>query len=247
MKNHIDMLIFHTAICAGASQIATDGRREPDVLVATPSLRSGMEINMIGFIKGIIDSVNENSVLLENNGIGFEIFVPASELDRMPHAGEEVKLYTSLHVREDLMQLYGFLTRDACDFFKLLITVNGVGPKGALGVLSTLDVDQLRFAILAEDSKAIAKAPGIGKKTAEKVVLELRDKCDSDDFITSSGSALTQADTQAASSDAAKDAIEALVALGYSSSDAMRAVKSVVALSDETSVEAILKQALKAL
>ncbi len=202
---------------------------------------------MIGFVRGTVDSVFENYVLLENNGIGYEIYVPASELERMPHAGDEVRLYTYLHVREDLMQLYGFLTRDACDFFKMLITVNGVGPKGALGILSTLDVDQLRFAILAEDSKAIAKAPGIGKKTAEKVVLELRDKCDSDDFITSSGDGVTPTETAGATSDAAKDAIEALVALGYSSADAMRAVRSVIALSDEMNVELILKQALKAL
>lgn len=199
---------------------------------------------MIGFIRGIVDSVNENYVLLENNGVGYEIFVPASELEQMPHAGEEVRLYTYLHVREDLMQLYGFLTRDACDFFKMLITVNGVGPKGALGILSTLDVDQLRFAILAEDSKAIAKAPGIGKKTAEKVVLELRDKCDADDFIASERPAGSTA-APSGDSDAAKDAIEALVALGYSSTDAMRSVKSVIALDADTDTEAILKQALK--
>ena len=201
---------------------------------------------MIGFIKGIIDSVHENYVLLENNGIGYEIFVPASELERMPHAGEEVRLYTYLHVREDIMQLYGFLTRDACDFFKMLITVNGVGPKGALGILSTLDVDALRFAILAEDSKAIAKAPGIGKKTAEKVVLELRDKCDADDFLSSEsamGSSIPSPDNS--STDAVKDAIEALVALGYSSTDAMRAVKGVVALNPDLDTETILKQSLK--
>ncbi len=204
---------------------------------------------MIGYIKGTIDSIFENYVWLDNNGVGYEIFVPASELDRMPHAGEEVRLYTYLHVREDAMQLYGFLTRDACDFFKMLITVSGVGPKAGLSILSTLDVDALRFAILAEDSKAIAKSPGIGKKTAEKVVLELRDKIDSDDFLSpdgvaapgSAGGAVT-ADT---SSDAARDAIEALVALGYSSSDAMRAVKSVVALNADADTESILKNALK--
>lgn len=200
---------------------------------------------MIGFIKGIVDSVHENYVLLENNGIGYEIFVPASELEQMPHAGEEIKLYTYLHVREDLMQLYGFLTRDACDFFKMLITVNGVGPKGALGILSTLDVDALRFAILAEDSKSIAKAPGIGKKTAEKVVLELRDKCDADDFIASERPAGGTTAAAFATNDASKDAIEALVALGYSSSDATRAVKSVIALDANMNTEAILKQALK--
>ncbi|MEE3468458.1 MAG: Holliday junction branch migration protein RuvA [Eubacterium sp.] len=201
---------------------------------------------MIGYVKGTIESVHEGFVLLENNGIGYEIFVPASELERMPHAGEEVRLYTYLHVREDAMQLYGFLTRDACDFFKLLITVSGVGPKAALSILSTLDVDALRFAILAEDSKSIAKSPGIGKKTAEKIVLELRDKCDADDYLSSDVSLVSQSTTSTAdTSSAAKDAIEALVALGYSSSDAMRAVKSVVALSPDLDTESILKNALK--
>ena len=204
---------------------------------------------MIGFVRGTIDSVSENYVLLENNGIGYEIFVPASELEQLPHAGEEVRLYTYLHVREDAMQLYGFLTRDACDFFKKLITVSGVGPKAGLSILSTMDVDALRFAILAEDAKAISKSPGIGKKIAEKIILELRDKVDSDDFLSSGGVPdsvpVGGSAAAAASTDAAKDAIEALVALGYSSSDAMRAVKSVVALNDDLDTESILKNALK--
>ena len=206
---------------------------------------------MIGYIKGILDSRYEDRVLVENSGIGYEVFVPGVELEHMPHAGEEVKLYTYLHVREDLMQLYGFLTRDACDFFKLLITVSGVGPKGALAILSTMDVDSLRFAILAADSKAISRAPGIGKKMAEKIILELRDKCDADDFLavdcdgSSQVGSIGGATGTDNSSEASKDAIEALVALGYSSTDAMRAVRSVVALDSSLDTETILKQALK--
>lgn len=200
---------------------------------------------MIGFVKGLIDSVYDDHVLIDNHGVGYEIFVPGSVLEALPHAGEEVKLYTYLHVREDVMQLYGFLTADALSFFKLLITVSGIGPKGALGILSVMDVDTLRFAILAGDHKSIATAPGIGKKTAEKVVLELRDKCDADDFIgaeSASGKTLSSGGGSTGATDAAKDAIEALVALGYSSTDAMRAVRSVGDLGD---TEAILKQALK--
>ncbi len=203
---------------------------------------------MIGFIKGVIDRCTEDRVILENGGIGYEVFMPGAELEHVPHVGEEVKLYTYLHVREDAMQLYGFLTSDACDFFKLLISVSGVGPKGALAVLSTLDVDSLRFAILAGDAKAISRAPGIGKKMAEKIILELRDKCDADDFLSSDsapGAPSLQAAGTGASNDAAKDAVEALVALGYGSSDAMRAVRSVTALDGSLDVEAILKQALK--
>ena len=206
---------------------------------------------MIGYVRGIVDSVYEDRAIIDNNGIGYEIFVTGSDLSAMPHAGEEVKLYTYLHVKEDLMQLYGFLTRDALELFKLLITVSGIGPKSALGILSTLDADSLRFAILANDAKAIARAPGIGKKIAEKAILELRDKIDADSFIsggdTEASTTFTGAGSPAASSDASKDAIEALVALGYSATDSARAVKSVIATlnSPDADVEDILKHALK--
>ena len=130
-----------------------------------------------------------------------------------------------------------------------MITVSGVGPKGALAILSTMDVDSLRFAILAADAKAISRAPGIGKKMAEKIILELRDKCDADDFLAAeSGDTIGAKDRVSGkdvSSDSSKDAIEALVALGYSSTDAMRSVRSVVALDGTLDTEAILKQALK--
>lgn len=202
---------------------------------------------MIGFIKGRIDSRAEDRVILENNGIGYEIYVPGSVLDELPHTGEEIKLYTYLHVREDAMQLYGFLTADALLFFKMLITVSGIGPKGALGILSVMDVDSLRFAILAGDAKSISKAPGIGKKTAEKVVLELRDKCDSDDYLSENReeSAAGSATAGDNASDAVRDAIEALVALGYSGTDAMRAVRSVTSEEAIADTETILKKALK--
>ena len=208
---------------------------------------------MIGYIKGTVDSIFEDRVLVENNGIGYEIYVPGSDLSVMPHSGEEVKLYTYLHVREDLMQLFGFLTHDSLGLFKLLITVSGIGPKGALGILSTMDAYTLRFAILANDSKSISRAPGIGKKTAEKLVLELRDKIDADSFISSEGASdagmavLSGNISAGMQADASKDAIEALVALGYSATDSARAVKSVLAaLGDEPSdVEVILKHALK--
>ena len=201
---------------------------------------------MIGYVRGYVDTVFEDKVLIDNNGIGYEIFVPGSVIERMPGAGEEVKLYTYLYVREDQMSLYGFLTSDELTFFKMLITVSGIGPKGALGILSVMDVDSLRFAILAQDSKSIAKAPGIGKKTAEKVILELRDKCDADDFLDTSQDITGTVGTADTSSDDAKDAISALVALGYSSTDAMRAVRALGSL-DGLSVNDILKLALKQL
>ncbi|MBO4395808.1 MAG: Holliday junction branch migration protein RuvA [Eubacterium sp.] len=206
---------------------------------------------MIAFVKGRLESRLEDRVIIENGGIGYEIYVPGSVLDQLPHAGEEIKLHTYLHVREDVMQLYGFLTADALAFFKMLITVSGIGPKGALGILSVMDVDSLRFAILAGDSKSISRAPGIGKKTAEKVVLELRDKIDADAFLSDSISDSDMslggagASAGSAATDAAKDAIEALIALGYSSTDAMRAVRAVA--TDDADTESILKLALKSI
>ncbi len=201
---------------------------------------------MIGYIKGELAYKYEDRIIVENNGIGFEIFVPGSVLDRMPAAGSDVKLHTYLHVREDQMSLFGFLTADELSMFKLLITVSGIGPKGALGILSVMDVDSLRFAILSGDAKTISKAPGIGKKTAEKVILDLRDKCDADDFLDTEPDAGSVGAPGSASTDEAKDAIAALVALGYSSTDSMRAVRAVGDTSG-MSVDEILKLALKSI
>ena len=138
---------------------------------------------MIAFIKGILNTVSEDRIVVENNGVGFEILVPGSVVGALPQVGNEVKIYTYTYVREDALQLYGFLTRDELDMFKLLITVSGIGPKGALGILTVMDADTLRFAILSDDSKSIAKAPGIGAKTASKLILELKDKCHLEDML----------------------------------------------------------------
>ena len=131
---------------------------------------------MLAFVKGKLDTVTEDYIIVENQGNGYEILVPGSVIQAMPQVGNEVKIYTYLYVREDVLQLYGFLTKDQLDMFKLLITVNGIGPKGALGILTVMDVDALRLAILSDDAKSIAKSPGIGAKTAGKLILELKDK-----------------------------------------------------------------------
>ena len=110
---------------------------------------------MIHFIKGQLDTVAEQQIVVENRGIGYEILVPASVIQKLPRIGNEVKIYTYMHVREDAMQLYGFMTKDEREMFQLLITVNGIGPKGALGILSIMDTDALRFAILSDDAKSI--------------------------------------------------------------------------------------------
>lgn len=200
---------------------------------------------MIAYIKGILDTVEQDRVVVENQGMGYEILVPGSVLSQLPSVGREVKIYTYLHVREDIMQLFGFLSRDELNMFKMLITVNGVGPKGALGVLTVMDADQLRFAILADDAKSIAKAPGIGAKTAGKVILELKDKCDLEEVFESSFAKNGQGTAgQTAMSSASQDAIEALVALGYSAAEAAKAVGR-CDFDENTTVEEILKQSLK--
>ena len=162
----------------------------------------------------------------------------------MPQVGNTVKIYTYTYVREDVLQLYGFLTKDGMDMFKLLITVNGIGPKGALGILSVMDVDTLRLAILSDDAKSIAKAPGIGAKTASKLVLELKDKCHLEDIFESG---MPEEETMAVTAidhEARNDAIQALVALGYSATEATQAVRNTEVTPDMT-VEDILKQSLK--
>ncbi len=203
---------------------------------------------MIQFVKGELDTVSEQVIVVENNGIGFEIMVPLSVVSNLPQTGNEVKIYTYTYVREDALQLYGFLTRDELAMFKLLITVNGIGPKGALGMLSVMDVDALRFAIMADDAKSIAKAPGIGAKTASKLILELKDKMDFEEAVEnvlSGGEAAAAA--KANHTDvgfAANEAIQALVALGYTSTEAVKAVKK-VELTPDMTVEDILKAGLK--
>lgn len=199
---------------------------------------------MIAFVKGILDTVAEDRIVVENNGVGFEIFVPGSVAQALPQAGNAVKIYTYTYVREDILQLYGFLTRDEMDMFKLLITVNGIGPKGALGILTVMDADTLRFAILSDDSKSIAKAPGIGAKTASKLILELKDKCHLEDMLESGVSAVKASGQENTDNDARNDAIQALVALGYSATEAAAAVRRTDVTPDMT-VEDILKLSLK--
>lgn len=203
---------------------------------------------MYAYIKGILEEITEDAVVVEAGGIGYNIKVSASTADLLPGIGSEVKVYTYTLVREDAFSLYGFLTRDDLDIFKKLITVSGIGPKGGLAILSVISADALRFAVMAGDAKAIAKAPGVGAKTAERVILDLRDKISLEDTLRGMGGDLGSGQAADASGTAdnlmKREAIEALVALGYSASDATAAVKKVEAGAEATS-ETILKQALK--
>ena len=198
---------------------------------------------MIVYVKGELIEVLEEQIIIDVQGMGYGIFMSAHALETLPSTGTEIKVHTYMNVKEDDMQLFGFLSRDELAVFKLVIGVNGIGPKGGLHVLSTFTPDELRFAVAASDAKAIAKSPGIGKKTAEKLILELRDKLHLEDTLPQSDTSENQR-VSANASDVQKEAIQALVALGYGSTEAAKAVRR-VEISDEVSVEDILKQALK--
>lgn len=200
---------------------------------------------MIAYIKGKVAEILEDRVILESGFMGYNLFMPMASAEAVLRRGDEVKLYTHLHVREDAMQLFGFLTKDDLHTFQLLLGVNGIGPKAALGILSGLTADELRFAVLSEDVKTISKAPGVGKKTAQKLILELKDMMDLQEAFDLKSQHVQEAQGDMADlSDARKEAVEALTALGYSGADALRAVKK-VEMTPGMDVETLLKAALK--
>lgn len=198
---------------------------------------------MIGYIRGSIEEIEEWGLVIDRGGIGFRIFMPGALLAQQVRIGDEVKIFTYLHVKEDAMQLYGFFTKDDLEVFKLLLNVNGIGPKAALGVLSGLTADELRFAVLSDDAATIAKAPGIGKKTAQKLILELKDKFSLEEAFESKLSHV-QEKSAGSMQDGTSEAVQALVALGYSNTEALQAVRKVEG-SGEMDTEEILKAALK--
>lgn len=201
---------------------------------------------MIRFVRGILREVNEGLVVLEVAGLGYGIRVPLSVLPELPSIGQELQMYTYLSVREDAMELFGFLTAEDREMFVQLLSVSGVGPKGALGILSVLRPDALRFAIVSGDSKAIQAAPGIGKRTAERVILDLKDKVDAAALpgVDVGGRGAEGAAGFGKMRSAAQEAAEALVALGYSAGEAERAV-SKVELTDDMTADDVLKLSLR--
>jgi len=202
---------------------------------------------MIRFVKGTLAFVGESEVIVENNGMGFGISVPISVIGHLPEIGGEVMLYTYMNVREDAVQLFGFLEPEDLRMYKLLITVNGIGPKAGLGIMGAMSSYDIRYAIMAGDAKAIAKAPGIGPKTAGKVILELKDKMEWEDMLPEKETdrVLPESGTDSAqAAEVVQDAIEALTVLGYPKMEAARAVRAVEFTEDMT-VEELLKQSLK--
>lgn len=198
---------------------------------------------MYAYIKGVLADIEEEFVVVEAGGIGYRIYTTGQIFTYLPPVGEEVKLYTYLNVREDALVLYGFLTKDDLRVFKLLLGVSGIGPKGALAILSVMTTDDLRFAVLGEDAKAIAKAPGVGAKTAQRLILELKDKFSLEDAFAQKLEHVGRQEPDEGKQ-VKNEAVQALVALGYSSSEALKAIGD-VEITSGTDVESILKNALK--
>jgi Holliday junction DNA helicase RuvA len=197
---------------------------------------------MFAYIKGVVEEIAQDSIVLDHDGIGYFIYVPTTVLSQLPGKGVEVKIHTYFQVKEDGFSLFGFLSKEELELFKLLISVNGIGPKAGISILSVLSAEDLRFAIASEDDKAIAQAPGVGKKTAQRVIIDLKDKID---FVGAVESKM-EAGEKNAISGARNDAILALSSLGYSQTESYKAVAE-IENADEMDVESIIKEALKKL
>ena len=199
---------------------------------------------MIAYIRGKVAHLTETKVIVDVHDIGYQIYITARDATAMPPACGEVLLHTFFNVKEDAMQLFGFLSKDDMEIFKLLLGVNGVGPKAALGILSVMSADDIRFAVLADDAKTISKAPGIGTKTARKLILELKDKVSLEDAFEKRLENQAGAPVPTVENDAVSEAVQALTALGYSSADALKAVRK-ADIAEGMTTEEILKSALK--
>ncbi len=199
---------------------------------------------MIAYVEGRIEDIAPDNAVLDVGGIGYNIKISPETASRLPGLGQRVRLYTYTCVREDAFLLYGFLSKGDLELFKKLITVSGIGPKGALALLASMDADTLRFAILSGDTKAIAKAPGIGAKTAQRLILDLKDKIRQDDDLIRMEISASAMENACADTPQKREAVEALVSLGYGQADALKAVNSIEGVENMES-GAVLKAALK--
>lgn len=202
------------------------------------------DCDMIAYVHGIIEEIAEDNVIIDVGGIGYNIRISTDTAARLPGIGEPVRLYTYTYVKEDAFLLYGFLSKNELSMFKLCITVSGIGPKGGLAILSVMDVDSLRFAIMSGDTKAISRAPGIGVRTAQRLILELKDKIQVDDNLINKEIEVTANSRITADSTQKKEAVEALVSLGYGQAESLKAVNSIEDI-ENMDAGAVLKAALK--
>ena len=200
---------------------------------------------MYAFFKGTVESIYSDYLILDTGSMGVNIIMSASELDRI-NISDELKIYTYTSVREDAITLYGFLSREKLDFFKLLLTVNGVGPKLAIGIAGC-NTEDVKTAIVAQDTKALSKLPGVGAKMAGRLALELKDKVL---LFTSIDSGIDTVSSNISDNNTGNtligEAVSILTALGYSSSEALRAIRS-VDISDDDTAESLVPKALRVL
>lgn len=199
---------------------------------------------MIAYLKGILEEVGEDYLLVEVNNIGYQVKVSLRVIEGLPAIGKEIKIHTYTYVREDMIALYGFGSKEDLNMFLLLLGVNGVGPKGALGLLSAFSAYELQMAIISQDAKTIAKAPGIGAKTAQRMILELKDKVSLEDTLEQMAGGVQEPVSLGELEHSKAEAVEALTALGYSPAESMKAVKA-VNMTEDMNSEALLKAALK--
>lgn len=198
---------------------------------------------MYAYIKGTLEEVLEGLVIVENNGIGYEVNTSYETISQLPALGADVKLYTRFVVREDSNTLFGFYSNEEKSMFDLLLTVNGIGPKAALSILSVMTVADIKFAVIGGDSKAIAKAPGVGKKTAERAIIDLKDKVELlDAFEGKLAGTVSKKDNNITS--VREEVLDALVSLGYSASAAAKALEKMT-ITENTTVDTLLSDTLK--
>ncbi len=199
---------------------------------------------MISFIKGKIEITGKDYVVIENNGIGYNIKTSLATIGRLPR-DKEVKVYTHMQVREDDISLYGFAYLEEISIFTMLTSVSGIGPKAALAILDMFTPQDVMLFIMSDDSKSLSKAKGVGPKTAQRIILELKDKMKSNSIGNTDNSMEMASTVGNIGSGDVIDAIDALIALGYEKSDAVKAVNSIY--TEELTIQDIIKKALKAL
>ena len=193
---------------------------------------------MISFLRGVIASKNETGIVIDVGGVGFGVSMPVSDSVKSGEAGENITVHTYFHMSDVGVQLFGFLTTDEIEYFNKLISISGIGPKAALAILGTLSVQDLAFAIIAEDVKAITRAPGVGPKAAQRIILELKGKIDTQSAVGSKSTDSTQFTVRADTG-----AVNALIALGASPSEAQKTIMQIDAVGMST--EDVIKEALR--
>lgn len=195
---------------------------------------------MISFIKGSVEIFKEKTIIIENNGIGYKVFVTDRALEYALKNKQEVKIYTYMNVKEDEISLFGFFDIDELNTFEKLISISGVGPKGAISLLNAMQPYEIALAIITSDTKALSKGQGIGKKTAERIALELKDKIEMFETIGTDIKIFEDTENNLDK----KEAIEALMALGFSKSETVKAINEI---NEDLSTEKLISKALKVL